>query len=34
LRLDVDGTRVLSNPRGYPHQPVAAFDALRVVEVG
>lgn len=32
--LEVDGTRLLSNPRGYPHQPVTAFDAVRVVEVG
>jgi predicted phosphodiesterase len=32
--FQVDGTRLLSNPRGYPHQPVTAFDAMRVVEVG
>ena len=31
--LDVDGTRVLSNPRGYPHQPVAEFDPEFVVEI-
>jgi predicted phosphodiesterase len=31
--LDVRGTRVVSNPRGYPHQPVAGFDPARVVEV-
>ncbi len=31
--FEVNGTRVLSNPRGYPHQPVDAFDAARVVEV-
>jgi predicted phosphodiesterase len=31
--LDVRGTRVLSNPRGYPHEPVAAFDAGCVVEL-
>jgi predicted phosphohydrolase len=31
--LEVDGTRVLSNPRGYPHQPVAAFDPEFVVEI-
>ena len=31
--LEVEGTRVLSNPRGYPHEPVTAFDAARVVEV-
>jgi 3',5'-cyclic AMP phosphodiesterase CpdA len=24
--LEVNGTRVLSNPRGYPHEPVAGFD--------
>jgi len=28
------GTRVLSNPAGYPHQPTAGFDPARVVEVG
>ena len=27
------GTRVVSNPRGYPHEPVAGFDAARVVEI-
>ena len=32
--LEVDGTRVISNPRGYPHEPVAAFDPRLVVEVG
>jgi predicted phosphodiesterase len=31
--LDVRGTRVLSNPRGYPHQPVEGFDPERVVDV-
>lgn len=31
--LDVGGTRVLSNPRGYPHQPVDGFDPGLVVEV-
>jgi 3',5'-cyclic AMP phosphodiesterase CpdA len=31
--LDVDGTRVLSNPRGYPHEPVADFDPYCVAEV-
>jgi hypothetical protein len=30
--LEVSGTRVLSNPRGYPHEPVAGFDPLCVVE--
>jgi hypothetical protein len=32
--FEVDGMRPLSNPRGYPHQPVPACDAARVVEVG
>jgi predicted phosphodiesterase len=31
--LEVDGTRVISNPRGYPHQPVAGFDPDYVIEV-
>jgi predicted phosphodiesterase len=31
--LEIDGTRVLSNPRGYPHQPVDGFDPLSVVDV-
>jgi predicted phosphodiesterase len=31
--LDVDGTRVLSNPRGYPHQCVAGFDPGRMIEL-
>jgi predicted phosphodiesterase len=31
--LEVGGTRVLSNPRGYPHEPVAGFDPCRVVEL-
>jgi predicted phosphohydrolase len=30
--LEVRGTRVLSNPRGYPHQPVAGFDPTCMVE--
>ncbi|MDE3132122.1 MAG: metallophosphoesterase [Acidobacteriota bacterium] len=29
----VNGTRVLSNQRGYPHEPVAGFDPALVVEV-
>jgi predicted phosphohydrolase len=29
----VNGTRVLSNQRGYPHEPVAGFDPAFVVEV-
>jgi predicted phosphodiesterase len=32
--LEVRGTRVLSNPRGYPHQPVDGFDPSCVVELG
>lgn len=32
--LDVNGTRVISNPRGYPHQPVAGFDPARVIALG
>jgi predicted phosphodiesterase len=32
--VDVNGTRVLSNPRGYPHQAVAEFDPRFVVDVG
>ena len=31
--LDVRGTRVLSNPRGYPHQRVPGFDPARLLEV-
>jgi predicted phosphodiesterase len=31
--LDVDGTRVLSNPRGYPDQPVAEFNPGLVVDI-
>jgi predicted phosphodiesterase len=31
--LELRGTRVISNPRGYPHQPVAGFDPARVIEV-
>ena len=32
--LDVRGTRVVSNPRGYPDQPVAGFDPGRVIDLG
>ena len=32
--LELHGTRVLSNPFGYPNQPVAGFDPACVVEVG
>lgn len=31
--IEVRGTHVLSNPAGYPHQPVAGYDPARVVEV-
>jgi predicted phosphodiesterase len=31
--LTLRGTRVLSNPYGYPHQPVAGFDPACVVDV-
>ena len=31
--VDVNGTRVLSNQRGYPHEPVEGFDPALVVEV-
>ena len=32
--LDVEGTRILSNPRGYPDEPVIGFDPGLVVGVG
>jgi predicted phosphodiesterase len=32
--LELRGTRVVSNPRGYPHQPVTDFDPAYVIEVG
>ena len=32
--IELRGTRVLSNPRGYPHEPVAGFDPACVVNVG
>ncbi len=31
--LEVNGTRVLSNPRGYPNQPAAGFNPDLVIEV-
>jgi predicted phosphodiesterase len=31
--LDVRGTHVLSNPRGYPHEPVLEFDPGYVIEL-
>jgi predicted phosphodiesterase len=30
---EVAGTRVLSNQRGYPHEPVSGFDPELVVSV-
>lgn len=32
--LELRGTRVVSNPRGYPHQPVAEFDPEFMIELG
>ncbi len=32
--LELRGTRIVSNPSGYPHQPVAGFDPARVIELG
>jgi predicted phosphohydrolase len=32
--LEVAGTRLVSNPRGYPHEPVEAFDPGLVIELG
>jgi predicted phosphohydrolase len=32
--LEVAGTRLVSNPRGYPHEPVEAFEPGLVVELG
>ena len=31
--LELHGTHVISNPRGYPDEPVAGFDPAGVVEV-
>jgi predicted phosphodiesterase len=31
--VEVRGTRIVSNPRGYPHQRVAGFDPSRVIEL-
>lgn len=30
---DIEGTRLVSNPRGYPDEPVAGFDAQLVIAV-
>ena len=32
--LELSGTHILSNPRGYPHERVAGFDPACVVELG
>jgi hypothetical protein len=31
--LEVAGTRLVSNPRGYPHEPVDAFEPGLVVDL-
>lgn len=31
--LELRGTRLISNPYGYPHQPVAGFDHARVIDL-
>ena len=31
--LELRGTRIVSNPRGYPHQPVNEFDPGCLIEV-
>lgn len=33
IDVDVNGSRVLSNQRGYPHEPVDGFDPALVVEL-
>lgn len=33
IDTEVNGTRMLSNQRGYPHEPVAGFDPALVIEV-
>ena len=33
IDTEVDGTRVLSNQRGYPHEPVSDFDPALVIEL-
>lgn len=33
IDLAVHGTRVVSNPRGYPHEPVEGFDPGLVLEI-
>jgi hypothetical protein len=31
--LEIRGTRVVSNPRGYPHEPVSGFDPGLVIDL-
>lgn len=31
--FEIDGTRIVANQAGYPHEPVDGFDPLRIVEV-
>jgi predicted phosphodiesterase len=33
VNVEVQGTRVVSNPRGYPHEPVDDFDPGLILEV-
>ena len=33
IDMEVKGTRVLANQRGYPHEPVAGFDPQLVIEL-
>lgn len=32
--LEIRGVRIVSNPRGYPNQPVEGFDPNHVIEIG
>jgi predicted phosphodiesterase len=32
--LDIEGTRIVSNPYGYPHEPAVGFDPTCVIELG
>ena len=33
VNVTVQGTRVVSNPRGYPHEPVEGFDPGLVLKI-
>lgn len=33
IDIDVNGTRVVSNQRGYPDEPAGGFDPTRVIEI-